>query len=478
LRLRTSSCAVVPAAVLTQGAEALHYKCINIAREGALFMSIVFCTTCKNRTQHLKLTLPQNLADNPRSKFVVLDYNSQDDLLSYVKGNHDHDMRSGRLVVYSNREEPVFKMAHAKNMAHRLGIMEGADILVNLDADNLTGPGFEEFVSWKFRKPDVFLWSNVKKGEGKGRGLSGRIAVTTSAFRKVGGYDEKYDVWGPDDKDFNLRLRKLGLSPIEIDASFLNGVPHNNRMRFREYPHADQNGEENFSIDKSTIPCVRPNSRVGFGCGTVVKAFDDSCEPIVLKQLPNKIFGIGMHKTATTSLHHALEIMGFDSWHWLSAHTAKAIWREMNNDGTSPTIDRYDALSDLPIPMLYKQLDEAYPGSKFVLTLRDEESWLDSVRRHFSDRNPWRAGWSQDPFTNRVHQVLYGRQDFHAGIFRERYRRHNREVFDYFRDRPGDLLVMEMGVEGARPTNWEALCKFVDAPRPLMPYPSANGGSR
>ena len=48
-------------------------------------MKIVFCITCKNRAFHLKQTLPKNLAGNPKSMFVVLDYGTQDDLLIYLK---------------------------------------------------------------------------------------------------------------------------------------------------------------------------------------------------------------------------------------------------------------------------------------------------------------------------------------------------------------------------------------------------------
>ncbi len=444
--------------------------------------SIAFCTTVKNRTQHLKLTLPQNLADNPNSLFIVLDYNSQDDLVDYLANHHNEDINSGRIVVYSERTQPIFRMAHAKNMAHRLGLLNGADILVNLDADNLTGPGFEEFIGWKFKQgdvflrtgqPDIFLWSNVKKSV-MVRGISGRIAVTASAFIKAGGYDEKYDCWGPDDKDFNLRLRKLGYTAVEVDPAFLLGVPHNDKMRFREYPHVSRHGEDEFQIDKSTVERAAPNNG-SFGCGTVYRNFDFAA-PIILKPLASKVFCIGMHKTATTSLHHALEILGFDSWHWSSAHAAKAIWREMNNAGTSPTVDRYDALGDLPIPMLYQQLDRAYPGSKFILTLRDEASWLDAVERHFDPRfNRFRVGWSKDPFTNRVHQVLYGRQDFDAAVFLERYQRHNREVLAYFEGRPDDLLVMKIHDNS---TGWEPLCAFLDKPRPKMGYPRSYVGVR
>lgn len=38
---------------------------------------IAFCITCKGRTQHLRETLPKNLADNPRSRKATLSKASQ-----------------------------------------------------------------------------------------------------------------------------------------------------------------------------------------------------------------------------------------------------------------------------------------------------------------------------------------------------------------------------------------------------------------
>jgi len=81
------------------------------------------------------------------------------------------------------------------------------------------------------------------------RGISGRIAVTRQAFLKAGGYDEKYQTWSPDDKDFNARLRRLGYAGLEIDPQFLLAVNHNDKMRFREYKHAaTAMGEDDFDV--------------------------------------------------------------------------------------------------------------------------------------------------------------------------------------------------------------------------------------
>jgi PAS domain-containing protein len=433
--------------------------------------NVVFCTTCKNRVQHLQQTLPQNLMGNPKSKFIILNYNTEDHLLEYLFSEHATEIEQGRLVVYSYPHyQPKFRMAHAKNMAHRLGILEGGDILVNLDADNIAGDRFEDFIIANFENnKHIFLWANMIKGV-LVRGISGRIVVTKRAFLKIGGYDEKFKDWGMDDKDFNLRLQAIGYEGVEIDPVYLSGVSHNDKIRFKEYPHRRTEQNE-YMVDKSTIKKIIAN-RGHIGCGVVYRNKDET--PIYLNRLPTKIFGIGMHKTATTSLHHALEILGYDSWHWSTAHDAKAIWQKVNNETFSPIIEWFQAACDLPIPLLYKQLDVMYPGSKFILTIRNEQNWLDAVRRHFDpEHNPWRKDWDGDPFSHRVHHLTYGRQDFDAENCLLRYREHNQFVRDYFRHRPEDLLVMHVK-DGI---GWSELCEFLEVAIPNnTAYPQSNRG--
>lgn len=423
--------------------------------------SVVFCITCKGRTQHIEQTLPANLKDNPGAKFVLLNYNSPDHLNEYLLENHKEDMESGGLVTYHSQTAGPFRMAHAKNMSHRLGILEGGTILVNLDADNYTGPGFADYVVRQMTG-NVFLWSRMIKGV-HARGISGRIAVDANTFIKVGGYDERFGTWSPDDKDFNQRLCRLGLEGREIDPRHLLAVLHNDKMRFREYPHArgrEYDHEQDFGHSEKVVV-----NGGRFGMGAAYRNFSDN--PVILGPVPTRIFGIGMHKTATTSLHHALHTLGYESAHWKSAHWAKAIWREMTETGLSRTLEKSYALCDLPIPLLYRELDLAYPGSKFILTMRHENKWVESVRNHWSEANPFRPQWDNDPFTHKAHTLLYGRKTFDEAVFRARYQRHMWEVVSYFKNRPGDLLLMNMD-DGA---GWGELCDFLDRPIPAVPYP-------
>lgn len=441
---------------------------------------IAFCTTCKGRAQHLKLTLPKNLADNvdyENAVFVVLNYGSQDDLLPFLLNSHGKDIQSGRVAVYTYETDGPFKMAHAKNLAHRAALYEGADILVNLDADNFTGRDFARYIASEFESYDsIFLWANMRKGV-MPRGINGRIAVDRNAYLKVGGYDERFETWSPDDKDFNRRLRRLGYEAREIPAIFLNGVPHNDKMRFREYPHAKNISyawaEVNSAVHVNrTLVNHEETAELRSAVKLLKEIFighESERIEVILPALPTRVFGIGMHKTGTTSLHHALNLLGFECAHWPNAHWAKAVWNEVREGGRSQAMEKYMAATDLPIPMLFKELDRAYPGSKFILTMRDEVEWLKSVQGHFtSGLNPFRGNWDSDPFTHQIHTELYGRRKFDAQVFLMRYRQHNLEVQEYFKDRPDDLLTLSA-------PGWARLCSFLNVPIPSLSYPHANG---
>jgi N-terminal domain of galactosyltransferase len=207
-------------------------------------VKIVFSTTCKGRSSHLAETLPQNLAGNPNSTFVVLDYGDGPELRAVVDAN-----RCDRLKVYRHNNGAAFHVAHAKNMAHRLAIREGADILVTLDADNFTGEDFEGFVAEKMKEPGVFLCpdhAGIRElswdpDAGRpNRGFAGRLAVRAQDFIKAGGYDENYDTWRGEDIDFNARMGRMGYQMRFIPNQYLKTIPHSAAVRFKEYPHAQQ----------------------------------------------------------------------------------------------------------------------------------------------------------------------------------------------------------------------------------------------
>lgn len=443
---------------------------------------IVFCTTCKGRVQHLRQTLKKNILDNAdyeNCKFVVLDYGDSPELENFLRDNLANDIKSGKLAAYRFDTCGPFRMAHSKNMSHRCGIYEGADIMVNVDADNFTGPGFASYIASTFEsaiehhKP-VFICAFVSRGSVSGYGICGRIAITKNAFLKSGGYDERFDTYSPDDADLILRLQRLGYKPVTLAQPFTDCINHSDELRFREYSHVKAGDARDMKTRAEYADTTIVNyGKVGMGL--VIRNFGTDrielgCMPeIDLRVLPTRIFGIGLHKTATTSLNNALQILGFDSAHWMGADWARMIWDELASAGRSITVERHYALLDLPISILYEKLDAVYPGSKFILTVRDEKKWLKSIGEHWGrDANSARASWDVDMMSHRMHRMIYGQKSFNAGIFLETYRQHNSEAADYFRHRPKDFLVLDL----EKGDGWPQLCRFLNVPQPLVPYPT------
>lgn len=123
-------------------------------------------------------------------------------------------------------------------------------------------------------------------------------------------------------------------------------------------------------------------------------------------------------------------------------------------------LPHHDAFLDDPWHVLFRELDRWCPGSKFILTVRDPDEWIESVTRHF--------GYRDVP----VRRWIYGVGDpvGHEDLYVRRYRRHIREVKDHFRDRPDDLLVMDI-TDGE---GWEKLCPFLGHPVRREPFPKVN----
>ena len=174
-----------------------------------------------------------------------------------------------------------------------------------------------------------------------------------------------------------------------------------------------------------------------------------------------KVFCIGFHKTGTKSLAAALKTLGYRVTGPNGARDPDIA--EKVHDMAWDLVDRFDAFQDNPWPILFKELDQRCPGSRFVLTLRDTDDWLRSIVGHFGRRESQMRRWIYGP----------GCPEGNEQVYRERFERHNREVRDYFRDRPGDLLELSL----ARGDGWQQLCPFLGLPVASVPFPHANRAS-
>ena len=182
-----------------------------------------------------------------------------------------------------------------------------------------------------------------------------------------------------------------------------------------------------------------------------------------------KVFCIGLNKTGTRSLHEALQILGLRSAHWGGSDPENAVERGLEIrlaveqallDGRPllEDLEDADAYSDiLALSTNFDVLDRQYPGSKFILTIRDIDQWVDSRRRHV-ELNVLRRARGEYSGTFLTVDLEGWRAEMEA---------HDVRVRAYFAGRASDLLVMDI----SRGDGWELLCPFLGRPRPDVPFP-------
>lgn len=182
-----------------------------------------------------------------------------------------------------------------------------------------------------------------------------------------------------------------------------------------------------------------------------------------MSAMNSKVFGIGLSKTGTTSLAKALEILGYKTLDnpGIERYLAGNI-DSLNKE----LLDTYEAITDTPIPSFYRELDQHYPNSKFILTIRDMNDWLLSCKKQFTPK----LADKQNTAHNNLFMDLYQTTVFDEEKFRSGYQKFVSSVLEYFSDRQGDLLVFDVSAGHG----WVELCSFLEKPLPNVQFPKAN----
>lgn len=173
-----------------------------------------------------------------------------------------------------------------------------------------------------------------------------------------------------------------------------------------------------------------------------------------------KIFGTGMQRTGTTSLARGLRLLGIKT-----RDCPKELYRDIDDE----VVREFDAFTDNPVPLLYQELSQRHPGAKFIHTERDESKWLPSVEWLFTV-GAVKFSWDKHPEFREIHEDLYGTAEFDSDVFLQRYRSHNKEVREFFADRPDDLLIIDL----SRGQGYETICPFLGIPTPDVQFPHSN----
>jgi hypothetical protein len=187
-----------------------------------------------------------------------------------------------------------------------------------------------------------------------------------------------------------------------------------------------------------------------------------------------KVIGAGFGRTGTLSIKAALEELGFGPCYhmtevfdypehiplWDKAARGETVnWREI--------FKGFQATVDWPGSTFYQVLMKTYPDAKVLLTVRDPETWYQSVQSTISHA----AGNASSPFFRMVNELVWD------GTFNGNFadKQYAIEIFNQYIEEvkkyvPAERLLVYSVKEG-----WEPLCAFLGVEVPKdKPFPHLN----
>lgn len=209
----------------------------------------------------------------------------------------------------------------------------------------------------------------------------------------------------------------------------------------------------------------------------------------IIKRDYNKIFCVGFWKTGTSSLEQLLLKFGFVVGNQSVAEILAEDWAVHRRD---ERIIKYcytaDAFQDMPFmfPDLYKVLDEAFPNSKFILTVRDTaDQWFNSLCKFHIMK--FSSAANRPPNEEDKRNAIYRYKGFiyDTSVFfwdypkiplydelayKGKYSDHNNQVRNYFKNRDDQFIEINV----AKVEDFNRLCSFLHVNTNIKNFPWEN----
>jgi hypothetical protein len=203
-----------------------------------------------------------------------------------------------------------------------------------------------------------------------------------------------------------------------------------------------------------------------------------------------KVIGAGLGRTGTESLKKALEQLGlgkcYHMFELLQNPEHLPEWEKLRR-GETPNYEilfrDFQACTDFPAAIYYREFMQQYPDAKVVLTVRDADKWYDSASKTIFREIPGIFFGLSRLFglfskTARSFPTVFNfaRNLVEEGFFEGRAhdREHTKSIFNAWNEEvkrtvPADRLLVFEVKDG-----WEPLCQFLGVPVPRTPFPRSN----
>ncbi|WP_033076514.1 sulfotransferase [Thalassotalea sp. ND16A] len=179
----------------------------------------------------------------------------------------------------------------------------------------------------------------------------------------------------------------------------------------------------------------------------------------------NKIFIIGLPRTATTSICVAMLDLGFKV-----AHTCY----------TEKCLVAAQVIADTPVFYNFVELDKQFPGAKFIYLERELSSWLPSIKQLLlrMHTNVTRSDGGYNPIIRHCYSEVFSpftEQNINQDSFLERcYLQHKSKVLSHFSDRASDFLMLNIAEQGS----YQKLLTFLNIDAAISDFAKINIGGK
>ncbi|KAI8061483.1 P-loop containing nucleoside triphosphate hydrolase protein [Gilbertella persicaria] len=199
-----------------------------------------------------------------------------------------------------------------------------------------------------------------------------------------------------------------------------------------------------------------------------------------------QVLGAGFGRTGTMSLKYALDHLGYNTHHMhmvlIDNTQIPEIFEEAYKNPDAPVDwDRaylgYNAAVDWPTTAFFDKIYKLNPDAKIILTVRDPESWFNSVIKTIHEWPEVNETWpTQIIRARKMARVVVRDGELGGSDIITRKDQLMKKFVDHIERvksivKPENLLIMKLG------DGWEVLCPFLGKEIPKdLPYPHKNKG--
>jgi predicted O-linked N-acetylglucosamine transferase (SPINDLY family) len=214
--------------------------------------------------------------------------------------------------------------------------------------------------------------------------------------------------------------------------------------------------------------------------------YNDLFEKLHLINKP-RIFNISCNKTGTTSLEHLfVNSFGFRLFNYMKLFYANKtlvddVFIKQDYTELLKTIEnsKTNFFSDIPFNLsnIYKILDKNYPNSKFILSIRNTESWINCLKKWLIKikvellNTPFyycSKKWVQYAFPKTMNENW---EIINEDLLAHLYEKHNNDIIDYFKG-TDKLLVYKL--EESSEFKINKICDFIQIKNDNYNFPHKN----